>query len=238
MRDQPPKRQSRQTKILLVFGVFGVLAVHSAAFAQPVIRGTVSFKGTPPARKKLIRDSDPKCAASERLAEDVVVTRGKLAGVLVKIKVGTAGVHTPPAEPVLITQSDCMYSPRVVAVMAGQKLAIRNADPTFHNVRGARGERTVFNLAQPAKDPDIIRENLGKPGDIVSLHCDVHPWMQAFVAIVDHPYVAVTGQDGSFEIRGVPPGKYELEAWHPTQGSRSASVTVKGRKAVKANFRY
>lgn len=129
-----------------------------------------------------------------------------------------------------------MYGPRVVGVVAGQTLEIRNGDPTFHNVRGNRGGKVVWNLAQPAQAPALTRSELGQPGDVVDLHCDVHPWMAAWVAIQDHPYFAVTGADGTFTIKGVPPGSYILEAWHPVLGITSTKVKVKKGKATKATF--
>ena len=198
-----------------------------------VVRGTVQFRGTPPVRAPLRRDSDPVCARIEKLAEDVVVTGGKLRDVHVRIKPGTlassfAGSFTP-AE---ITQTECMYTPRVVGVMIGEGVMIRNGDPTYHNVHGSVGTRTLWNLSQPAAAPEIMRTDLGKAGDVVSLRCDVHAWMQAYVVITDHPFFDVTEADGVFELRGVPPGTYELEAWHPTLGLRTTRITVGKGKAV------
>jgi hypothetical protein len=96
----------------------------------------------------------------------------------------------------------------------------------------------VWNLSHPAQAPALIRDNLGKAGDVVSLHCDVHPWMRAYAVITDHPYFAVTGSDGSFTIADVPPGTYTLEAWHPELGLRATEVTVRPGAEAKATFRY
>lgn len=200
------------------------------------ITGTVTWKGAAPARPMLDRMSDPVCAANPRASEDVVVDKGRVKDVLVRIKIGTAGTHTAPTTPVVVVQDQCMYGPRVVGVVAGQTLEIRNGDPTFHNVRGNRGGKVVWNLAQPAQAPALTRSELGQPGDVVDLHCDVHPWMAAWVAIQDHPYFAVTGADGTFTIKGVPPGSYILEAWHPVLGITSTKVKVKKGKATKATF--
>ncbi len=200
------------------------------------ITGTVAWKGAAPARPMLDRASDPVCAANPRASEELVVDKGRVKDVLVRIKVGTAGTHAAPATPVVIVQDQCMYGPRVAAVIAGQPLEIRNGDPTFHNVRGNRGGKVVWNLAQPASGPALTRSELGQPGDIVDLHCDVHPWMQAWVAVMDHPYFAVTGADGAFTIAGVPPGSYTLEAWHPVLGITSTKVKVRKGKATKATF--
>ncbi|HUQ07580.1 MAG TPA: carboxypeptidase regulatory-like domain-containing protein [Kofleriaceae bacterium] len=214
-----------------------LLLVASSASAE-TIRGAVTFKGKAPERPALDRMSDPVCAKTAKLAEDVVVEGGKLRDVLVRIKVGTAGTHTAPTTPAVITQTECMYTPRVVGVMAGQKLEIRNGDPTFHNVRGTLGKQILWNLAHLSGGEPHVRSDLGKAGDVVSLHCDVHPWMAAWAVMSDHPFFAVTGADGSFELDGVPPGTYTVEAWHPTLGLKSTKVKVKKGKAAKATFSF
>lgn len=197
------------------------------------VTGHILFQGKPPARARLVRDTDPVCARTPRLDEAVVVTAGKLRDVHVRIKTGTAGTHSAPAAPVIVNQSECMYTPRVVGLMEGQALHIGNGDPTYHNVRGTKHERTEWNLGQPPRAPAIVRESPGKAGEVVTLRCDVHPWMRAYAVITDHPYFDVTGEDGAFALRQVPPGSYTIEAWHPTLGLKSATITV--RKGKTAN---
>ena len=215
--------------------------VSTAALTEAgTIRGVVTFTGTAPARPKLRRDSDPFCEKTVKLAEDVVVTGGKLRDVVVRIKNGTAGTHAAPTTPVTITQRECTYAPRVIAAMAGQKLAVANADATYHNVHGWLGTRTLWNDSQPAGAPQITKSDVGKAGDVLELRCDVHPWMHAFVVVHDHPFFAVTGDDGAFTLTGLAPGTYSVEAWHPTLGLRTAKVVVgKGKKATaKAAFAF
>jgi plastocyanin len=211
------------------------LGAAPAAAAPPAgtIKGVVVFAGKPPAREPIVRDTDPVCAKTQELSEDVVVTGGTLRDVVVRVTAGVKKRFPAPAEPVVITQHDCRYGPRVTTVRVGQKLAIHNADPTYHNVRGALGRKTIWNLSQPEGAPDIIKDAPGKPGDVIALHCDVHAWMKAWAVVVDNPFVAVTGADGAFAITGLPPGRYTVEAWHPTLGRRTTHVTIgRGRRAA------
>ncbi|MBK9033511.1 MAG: DUF2012 domain-containing protein [Myxococcales bacterium] len=216
-------------------------ATATLAAAGPTtgsIVGTVAWKGAPPPPTPVDRSSDPVCAKTARGAEDVVVTDGKLKDVLVRIAIGGAAAAPAPTAPALIAQSECMYGPRVVGVVAGQTLEIRNLDATFHNVRGNLVKKVLWNLAQPKGAAPLVRDKLGAPGDVVSLHCDVHPWMAAWVVVHDHAFFTVTGADGAFTLPDVPPGTYTVEAWHPTLGLRSAKVKVKKGKAARATFTF
>lgn len=235
-------RSRRQPSALVhlaaALAVVGSAALAHAAPATGTIAGAVIWKGDAPAARTVDRSSDPVCAATARSAEDVMVAKGKLRDVLVRIAVGGAPAAAAPEAPAVIVQRECMYAPRVIGIVAGQKVEVQNADATFHNVRGNLATKVLWNLGQPAATPAIVRENLGKPGDIVSLHCDVHPWMASWVAISDHPYFAVTGADGAFALKDVPPGSYTVEAWHPTLGLRTAKVKVKKGKTAKATFTF
>jgi plastocyanin len=200
------------------------------------ITGTVRWKGAVPERAPLERASDPVCVRTPRASEEIVVEKARVKDVLVRLAIGSAGTHAAPATPAIVQQDACMYAPRVTGIVAGQAVEIRNGDPTFHNVRGNRGGKVVWNLAQPAGAAPLTRAEVGRPGDVVELHCDVHPWMQAWIVVQDHPYFAVTGVEGAFTIKGVPPGTYTLEAWHPVLGLASTKVKVKKGRTAKATF--
>lgn len=203
------------------------------------IQGTVLFEGEPPEPALVQRDSDPKCSKTKP-DDAIVVDKGKLRDVLVRIKNGTAGVHAAPATPAFIDQQDCVYTPRVVGIVAGQKLQVRNSDGTFHNVWGQVQNKDVFNKPQAPKAADLVLAPAVKPDDVIELKCGAHGWMRAYVAVHDHPYFAVTASDGKFVIEDLPPGTYTLEAWHPTLGMKSMKVVIgKGKKAdVTARFSY
>jgi len=226
---------SRTLPLLLLALAACADAEAGAAKSTGAIRGVVSFEGTPPARAPLDRTSDPKCGG-EALAEDVVVNDGKLRDVLVRVENGAAGIHEAPAEPVIVTQENCRYSPRVIGLVAGQKLEIRNGDPTFHNVRGNLGKKVAFNLPQGKAAKPIVRDNLGAAGDIVSLACDVHPWMAAYAGVVAHPFYAVTAADGAYALSGLPAGAYTVEASHPLLGAQRVEVALSQHEAASADF--
>jgi len=203
------------------------------------IMGTVIFEGEAPDNKLLVRDSDPYCAKTPRHADDVVVTKGKLKDVLVRVKNPPAGA-SPPSGAVLLDQKQCMYTPRVVAVAPNQRFVVRNSDGTFHNVNGSIRGKLLWNKPQAASEPDLTLAAAAKPGDLIDIVCNVHPWMHAYALVVDHPFVSVTGEDGKFTISGLPPGAYTLEAWHPTLGTRTLQVRIgTGAKAtVPARISY
>lgn len=215
------------------------LAVSGAAFAAGgTISGTIGFTGTAPKVEKLKRTSDPVCAKKEMNDETVMVSKdGKgLANVVVRITSAPAG--KAPADPVIVDQNDCMYRPRVQAAVEGQKVMIRNDDGTLHNVH-AYGVKPSFNQAQPPKSKPIEKSFTREPNnDVVTFKCDVHPWMRGYVVYSKSPYFAVSKEDGKFEIKDVPAGKYTIEAWHEKLGTQKAEVTVEDGKSVDPKIAF
>ncbi len=213
-------------------------AVAAPLAGNGVIEGTVKLAGTPPEMPMTKRDADPFCAKTPTKDEEVVVgPGGTLGNVVVRVTAGASGHYDPPATPVTLDQSACMYRPRVQAIVAGQPIAIRNGDQTLHNVHGYKGPSTLFNQAEIPGLPPITRR-IGDAGDILKFKCDVHPWMTGYVVVNDNPFFAVTGPDGHFKITGLPPGQYTLTAWQERYGTKTAPAAVAGDKPTEVSFAF
>jgi len=193
-----------------------------------VVSGRVTLSGVPPANEKVTMGTDPFCAdhnpGETELPAWAVGPDGALANVLLRVTTGVDGVYPPPAEAKTLDQKGCAYSPRLLALMVGQPLDIVSSDATLHNVHAAGTANKPFNLGMPAPGTRYTRTFLVP--EIVPFRCDVHPWMRAFVAVVPHPFFAVTGADGRYEIRGLPAGTYSVEAWHEKLPAQTFTVTV------------
>tara|TARA_R110002096_G_scaffold433887_5_gene653989 strand:+ start:122958 stop:123665 length:708 start_codon:yes stop_codon:yes gene_type:complete len=224
---------------LLGLGGLALIASPGAqaqAKASGTISGSVQFSGKAPARSSIDTSSDAACGPKQD-SDAVIVTKGKLQDVHVRIKNGTAGKHKAPSAPVVIEQIGCVYTPHVLGAMVGQPVAIRNKDKTMHNVHAYIGKETWFNRSQPKGAPDIVERDTGEAGEVFELKCNVHAWMHSYMPLTDHPYFAVSGSDGSFAIKNVPAGSYTVEAWHPKYGLKSTKVTV-GKTGAKISFSY
>ena len=199
------------------------------------ITGKIMFEGAAPKMAALPRQSDPFCAKTKMDSNDVMVKDGAVKDVLVRLPVGAAK-GAAPAEPVAIDQKDCMYVPHVAGLVSGQKISVTNSDGTTHNVHSYVGDETKFNEAQPKGSAAVQKDVEAEAGEVMKVKCDVHAWMESYVVVTDHPYFAVTGDDGSFKIEKVPAGTYKLEAWHPKMGVKTVEVTVADGASVEAKF--
>jgi hypothetical protein len=204
------------------------------------ITGKVSFEGTVPPAEKVKLNADPKCAemhkdGMERQA--IHVKEGGLADVLVYVKSPVSGTYPAPAEPVTLDQKGCDYSPHMVVMQAGQGLKIRNSDDTLHNIHPRPTANEEFNFGQAKQGMEKTRV-FDKAEVMIPVGCDVHPWMRAYISVLSNPFFAVTKEDGTFEIKGLPAGDYEVEAFHGKLKSQTQKVTVKGGEPTPLNFAY
>jgi plastocyanin len=209
----------------------------AAAFGTAVIKGVVEFTGKAPEMKVPVKRKDADvCKDKDVKYNAVLVKDGKLKDTFVRIEVGgVKGKYEAPKTEAVVDQVDCMYTPRIQGVVAEQEIKIKNGDQTLHNVHTFKGSETLFNQAQP-KGSDPITKNW--EDGIVKFKCDVHPWMTGFVIVTDHPFFAVSKDDGSVTIEKVPAGKYKLEAWHSQYGLKTQEVTVEDGKTVDVKFTY
>ncbi|MBN4080832.1 carboxypeptidase regulatory-like domain-containing protein [Caldithrix abyssi] len=223
----------------------------STVFAGDVT-GRVKYIGKAPKAKLLRMDADPVCAASHQEAVKsesfIVDADGNLANVIVYLKgLSYSGEALSAAAKAngkslstaaTIDQKGCVYSPHVMGVMMGQPIKILNSDATMHNIHALPKVNREFNKGMP-KSLKEISTTFDKAEDVFVIKCDVHPWMKSYTQVFDHPYFAVTGADGTFNIANVPNGTYEIVAWQEKFKTRvlTQKVTVSDGKAT-VNFTF
>lgn len=213
--------------------------------------GIVRFKGAKPEAKPIQEIAGnsfcKQCYPDELpLHDDFVFGKNgdddTLENVLVYVSKGLEGKKfDPPKEPAILDQVGCMYTPHVVAVMVGQTLEIRNSDATLHNVMTSPRNNPPFNIGMPSQDQTLTKV-FRQPELKMNFRCFMHPWMSSYVHVLEHPFFAVTAADGTFTIRGLPPGQYEISVLHesslfePTPAV--AKVTLAAGESKKIDFTY
>ncbi len=242
----------RAARIGCVLAVaFGFLVASGAQSGDPAewdpalgtaeVRGICVFTGDPPPPAEL-PVGDPRCAelhGGPHPDESLRVgANGALAGVLVRVSCGLERWRFPgPSEAVLLDQRGCRFIPRILAFQAGAPVRIRNSDPLSHNAHGLTRRNSGFNLAQARAGSENIVV-LAVPEIGVRVRCDIHPWMTAYLCAIEHPFFAVTGEDGLFRLPLLPPGDYRLEAWHEKLGVRQTDIRVDERGQAEVRFEF
>jgi len=210
--------------------------------APALLRGVARLDGPIPKRNPIAMNHIAGCRDHEpALVETVIATEeGELQNVVVYVARGLDREAVPPApdEPAVLLQEDCVFHPHVLVVRAGQTLQIHNADKTNHNVnaRPTHGSNTGFNKMQPPGAGDL--EQVFPRAEVaIPIGCDVHPWMKAWVAVVDSPYYSVSGEDGAWSIE-LPPGDYLVEAWHERYGTLKGTVELAAGEVGQFDFSF
>lgn len=196
------------------------------------IQGKVVFTGTPPPKKKVIPTKDREaCGSSPRDVDQILLGADKTVqeAIVYLQKVDKGKAWEKAAKPPEINNVKCDFQPHVQVMPVGD-LDIVNSDPVLHNTHGFLNKLTVFNVALPNQNQRIKRP-LRKSG-LVRVECDAHGWMLGWIFVAENPYYAVTGKDGSFTIKDVPPGSYTLVAWQEFTGPVEIPVTVKAKEVV------
>ena len=206
------------------------------------ITGKVKLEGDVP--KMLISNinmsAEPDCKGLHEAAppaEVVVASDGMLQNVFVWVKSGIEGKFAVSSTPAMLDQKGCIYRPHVLAVQAGQMIKISNSDPTTHNVHPLPDTNREWNRSQPAQGPDI-EYKFPRQEIMIAVKCNIHPWMRSYISVVNHPFFAVSGANGSFEIKGLPAGSYTIEAVHERFGPQEMSVTLGDAESKDIEFSY
>ena len=200
------------------------------------ISGVVHFEGTPPAPQKIDMSADSGCKGQNQ-AETAIVNDGRLANVLVYVKDGMEGQRFPaPMEKVTIVQEGCRYVPHVAAAMVGQPVEFVDKDDTLHNIHPIPKNNAEWNqsempngsFARPFTATEIM----------IPIKCNQHPWMRMYLSVLSNPFFAVTGKDGSFALKGLPPGTYTIAAVHERYGEQDMKITVAPKEEKKVGFEF
>jgi hypothetical protein len=203
------------------------------------LKGTVKFLGTVPAPKPINMSADPSCAkqhSSPAMSQDVMAdAKGDLQNVVVFVSEGLGDrTFDPPSQPAVIEQKGCLYAPHVLAVRASQQLEVVNSDPTLHNIHPLPANNREWNKAEAPGT--TTQETFAREEIAIPIKCNVHPWMRSYVAVFNHPYFAVTGKDGSFELPNLPPGTYTIKAWHEKLGTATQQITIGANETKHVDF--
>jgi plastocyanin len=206
------------------------------------VSGTVTLDGAPPTFKAINMSAEAFCSKAHPtpvIPEDVVVgEKGSLANVIVYVKDDMSKYSFPtPTTPVDLDQRGCMYSPHVVALMAGQTIEVKNDDQTTHNIHPTPKDNREWNQSQPPGAAPLD-ETFARQEVAIPVKCNVHPWMKGYIAVFKNPFFAVTTKDGKFELKGLPPGTYTIEAWQEKYGTSDQQVTVGPKESKTVSFTF
>jgi len=193
------------------------------------VTGKVTLSGSPAKPKPLDLSKEPACAqmhaAAPLFPESLVLGSGNsVRNVVVYISAGAPYPGPVPATPVLFDQQGCQYTTHVLAFRAGQEVKISNSDPLSHNIHPLAKINREWNKIQPPRTPPFAYAYENE--EFIPVKCNIHPWMQGYFAILRTPYFAVTGDDGSFALPDLPPGRYTITAWHETLGTQSREIEI------------
>ncbi len=201
------------------------------------VSGTVRFDGAASKPVKIDMSQDPACKGANQ-AETLVSEGGNLANVFVYVKEGLGDrTFDVPKEAVTIDQQGCRYHPHVLGAMVGQNVEIKNDDPTTHNIHPTPANNREWNESQPPKAAPI-EKSFSREEIMLPVKCNQHPWMKMYINVVKSPFYAVTGPDGKYELKGLPPGDYTIAFVHEKLGEQTQKVTLAAKAAGTADATF
>lgn len=203
--------------------------------------GTITLKGTPPKLRVLDMSADPACQQQNRKPQpdSLITNQGALANAFIYVKGDMLNVYRfeVPDTEVMLNQRSCYFEPHVFGLRVGQTLMIINGDPTLHNVHPTPRLNPEWNQTHAADSPPMVK-TFRRAEVMIPIKCNQHPWMKAYVGVMNHPYFAVSDRSGKFEIRNLPPGTYKLLVWHEIFGEQEIDVTLVPGENRTADFTF
>ena len=227
---RPPAARQDQAKL-----------TYQPTGSEGAIVGSISFEGKPPQPKPIDASADPVCQSYQDLyTEDVIVKAGKLANVFVYVRSGDAielYSFEPRSKEVSLSHQGCRLVPHVMGMQIQQTLKISNEDATVHNTRFIPKVNSESNQSQPVGSAPL-ENRFSRPEVLIPVRDNQHPWEKSYVAVLSHPFFAVSALNGSYQISGLPPGQYTLVAWHERFGEQTMEVSVGVNEKKKVDFSF
>ena len=236
--------------IALLFGVNVASQAPSQTTDKPLyqptgteatIVGTIGVNGPIPKARRVDMAADPVCIPLNENAEteSFIANEDRLVNVFVYVKSEFISAHRfqPPDSAVTMERRNCRYSPHVLGLRVGQTLAIANLDPTQHNTHPTPKLNQEWNQTQAGQGEPIVK-SFAREEVLIPFKCNQHPWEKAYVAVLSHPFFAVSDGLGNYEIRGVPPGTYTLLVWHERLGWQKVEISLAPNETRRADFTF
>lgn len=231
----------KETVMMFLLALFGLPSVSFAYDVMEVknggsIEGTV-MSATARNDETLTISSDVKYCGKSLPAEKYLISPDKKVKNVVVFIASMKGGKAVPKVDAAVSNTKCAFVPHVSVGFAGNNFTTKNDDPMFHNIHTYIEGKTVYNIGLPNQGASVSKP-LRKTG-VMEITCDAHPWMHGYIYIFDHPYAAVSNDKGEFDIKDIPPGVYNIEAWHEALGTvKIGNIKVEAGKANKIKVEY
>jgi hypothetical protein len=215
--------------------------LYNATGSEATVTGTINVTATVYQPRRIDMSADPVCIQlnPNPHTEDLLVTGGKVANAFVYLKGESLNAYrfAVPESDVVLVHRNCQFAPHVLGLRVGQKLQVINSDQTVHNVHPTPKVNPEWNQSQPPNAQPIVK-TFPRAEVLIPVKDNQHPWEKAYVAVMNHPFFAVSDESGRFEIRGLPPGTYTLVVWHERLGEQQLEITVSPGEARNADFTF